>query len=301
MPKVTVIGSANVDFTIAVDHLPVAGETVLGQNVCQSFGGKGANQAVAAKQAGARVAFLAKLGSDSHGRAISERLLSIGLSREGLLFHPGSPTGVAFILVDAEGRNLIAVSPGSNQTLSADDVRQAAPLIAGADVLLAQLEIPFAAVMEALAIAKAHRVTTILNPAPTVPLSSDVLGLVDVLTPNEGEAARLTGLSDAAAAAHALRQQGVGCVIVTLAERGALLVEEKTARVLPAYPVRCIDSTAAGDAFNGALACAIAAGRPFDAAVAFANAAGALTTTKRGAQEALPSRHEIEQLWLRLV
>lgn len=300
MPKVIVVGSANIDFTVTVDHLPAAGETVIGKDFSQSFGGKGANQAVAAHRAGADVVFLTKLGCDANGQLIKQYLMSEGLPPEGLLHHPSRHTGVALILVDHTGQNVIAVAPGSNQTLDADDVRRYASLFADRSVLLAQLETSPEAVAEALAIAKAHRVTTILNPAPATPLPSDLLKLVDVLTPNEGEAQALTGRIDPAEAARALIRQGARFVVVTLAERGALLENRQGTRLFPAYPAHAVDTTAAGDAFNGALACALAEGRSLASAITFANAAGALTTTKRGAQDALPPRTEIERLLRRV-
>lgn len=284
------------DFTVTVDRLPTAGETVLGEDFYQSLGGKGANQALAALRAGATVTFLAKLGTDAHGQQLGLHLAFLGLPKESLLRDPNRPTGVAFIMVDRSGQNLIAVAPGSNQSLSVEDVKRASSLVAEAKALLAQLEIPLPAVAQALRIAKANGVLTILNPAPAQPLSPDILTLVDVLTPNEHEVQALTGLTDIAAAARALVERGAGSVIVTLGERGALLQDAQTARQFPTFAVKVVDSTAAGDAFNGALACALAEGRPLAEAVVFANAAGALTTTKRGAQEALPTRDEIERL-----
>lgn len=297
MPKVIVLGSANLDFTVAVDRLPTVGETVLGREFYQSFGGKGANQAVAAIRAGAEVVLLTMLGPDDYGRRIEQHLTSLGLPREGLLRHPTKPTGVALILVDEGGRNLIAVAPGSNQMLSLEDIRRASPLIAQGTVLLAQLEVPLAVVQEAFSIAKAMGLLTILNPAPAAPLPPALLKLVDVLTPNEGEANRLSGMTDPAEAARVLVEQGARSVIVTLGERGAFLLDAATTRLFPAYPVQAIDSTAAGDAFNGALACSLAESRSLlEDAVVFANAAGALATTKRGAQESLPTRTEIDRL-----
>jgi len=296
MSNVTVIGSANVDFTVRVDRLPSPGQTVLGQDFYQSLGGKGANQAVAALRAGATVTFLAKLGTDAHGQQLGLHLAFLGLPRESLLTDPSLPTGVALIMVDEKGRNLIAVAPGSNQALMVEDVKRASRLISEAAVLLVQLEVPLPAVAEALRIAKKHGVTTILNPAPAQPLSRDVLKLVDVLTPNESEAQALTGVKDVAAAARALAQQGVRAVVATLGDRGALLIRPDHAREFPAYAVKAVDATAAGDAFNGALACALAEGRSLEDAIVFANAAGALTTTKRGALESLPTRSEIEEL-----
>ncbi len=297
MSKVIVVGSANLDFTVAVDRLPKPGETVLGGEFSRSFGGKGANQAVAAKRAGADVVLLAKLGNDPNGWLIEQHLLSVGLPKEGLLQDPARPTGVALIVVDRTGQNQIAVAPGSNRSLSVDDVRQATSLITGANVLLVQLEVPLDTVIEALKIAKAHGLTTILNPAPAVPLSTDVLKLVDVLTPNEGEAQLLSGQTDPDEAARVVLYKGARSVVVTLGERGALLRDAETHRAFPAFSVHAVDTTGAGDAFSGALACALAEGQAMEDAVVFADAAGALTTTQRGAQESLPTRADIERLW----
>jgi ribokinase len=297
MPKVIVIGSANMDFTIAVDRLPAAGETVLGREFYQSYGGKGANQAIAARRAGADVVFLTKIGTDANGRLMEKHFGSSGLPPTGILRDPKMPTGVALIMVDRTGTNQIAVAPGSNQGLTAEEVQRASPLMAGARVLLVQLEIPLAAVHQALTIAKKHRVTTILNPAPAQPLSTELLKLVDILTPNTGEACHLGGQETADEAARVLVKRGARTVIVTQGADGALLMEaEGRPRSFPSFPVDAVDATGAGDAFNGALACALGSGEPIDKAITFANAAGALATTKRGAQEAMPSRREIEEL-----
>ncbi len=296
MRKVIVVGSANVDYTVAVDRLPAAGETVLGREFYQSFGGKGANQAVAARKAGADVFFLTKLGNDANGTLLERHLTGLGIPGAGLLRDPSTPTGVALIVVDRSGMNQIAVAPGSNRMLTVEEVDRASTLVAGGRALLVQLELPLAAVAEALTLAKRHRLTTILNPAPAVPLSSDVLKLVDVLTPNEGEARALTGQDDPAEAAQILLARGARRVIITLGSRGAWLRDAKTAKAFPAFPVEAVDSTGAGDAFNGALACALAEGRPLEEAIVFANAAGALTVTRRGAQDALPARREIDEL-----
>lgn len=296
MRKVIVVGSANVDYTVAVDRLPAAGETVLGREFYQSFGGKGANQAIAARKAGADVFFLTKLGNDANGKLLGRHLTGLGIPAAGLLRDPATPTGVAVIVVDRSGMNQIAVAPGSNRMLTVEEVGRTSTLMAGGRVLLVQLELPLAAVAEALTLAKRHRLTTILNPAPAVPLSSDVLKLVDVLTPNEGEARALTGQDDLAEAAQILLARGARCIIITLGARGALLRDAKADQVFPSFPVNAVDSTGAGDAFNGALACALAEGRPLEQAVVFANAAGALTVTRRGVQDALPSRREIDEL-----
>ena len=297
MSKVIVVGSANLDFTVAVDRLPRPGQTVLGGEFSRSFGGKGANQAVAAKRAGADVVLLTKLGNDPNGWLIEQHLLSVGLPKEGILPDPARPTGVALIVVDRTGQNQIAVAPGSNQSLGVDDVRHATSLIAGGNVLLVQLEVPLDTVVEALRIAKAHGLTTILNPAPAVPLSTEVLKLVDVLTPNEGEAELLSGQDDPDEAARVVLYKGARAVVVTLGERGALLRDAETQREFPAFSVHAVDTTGAGDAFSGALACALAEGQAMEDAIVFANAAGALATTKRGAQDSLPTRADIGRLW----
>ncbi len=297
MPKVIVIGSANLDFTVAADRLPRPGETVLGREFYQSYGGKGANQAVAARKAGADVVFLTKIGTDSNGRMMEKKLLSSGLPPTGLLRDPKTPTGVALIMVDRGGTNQIAVAPGSNQMLTAEEVQRASSLMAGAGVLLVQLEIPVGAVMMALTLARKTRVMTILNPAPAQPLSTELLKLVDILTPNEGEACALGGQDDPGEAARVLVKRGARSVIVTRGKEGALLVDGEAApQSFPAFAVDTVDSTAAGDAFNGALACALASGDELDKAISFANAAGALATTKRGAHDSFPSRRDIEQL-----
>jgi len=301
MSKVVVIGSANVDFTVRVERLPKPGETVSGGEFYTSFGGKGANQAIAALRAGAEVKFVAKLGRDPNGEEIYRHLTSLGLPPDGLLRDHAVPSGIALIIVDQEGRNLIAVAPGSNRRLSVEDIRSIVPFIAWGKVLLIQLEVPVEAVAEALKLAKAHGLLTVLNPAPARPLPSELLALVDLLVPNEREVATLAGIevSDpkgAALAGRRLLDSGGKAVLITLGEAGALLVQEAMERHFPAFPVQAIDTTAAGDAFCGALACALGEGRTLEEAVVFANAAGALAVMKRGAQDSLPTRDQIEDL-----
>lgn len=310
--QVVVIGSANLDLTVTVSRLPREGETILGGDLLLSNGGKGANQAVAALKAGAEVRFLAKVGRDPFGDRIYRDLVGAGLTADGLLRDESAPTGVALIVVDRQGRNQIAVAPGSNQLLLPAVIEQHEPFLAHGTVMLVQLEIPIVTVERALQFAKAHGMTTILNPAPASPLSDELLRQIDLLTPNETEAEALTGiavsnLSSAAAAAKALLLRGPQVVIVTLGAQGALLCTASVARHLPAIPVEAVDTTAAGDAFNGALAAALA-GKPhtealragrlraLEDAVRFANAAGTLTAIKRGAQESLPTKTEIERL-----
>ncbi len=307
MSAVVVIGSANLDLTVAVERLPREGETVLGGELLLADGGKGANQAVAALRAGAEVRFLANLGRDAFGDRICRDLVAAGLPAEGLLRDESAPTGVALIVVDRQGRNQIAVAPGSNGSLVPEMIEANEPFLAAGAVMLLQLEIPIATVERAFKFGAACGMTTILNPAPACDLPESLLRHIDLLTPNETEAEALTGIvvrdpASAAEAARALLARGPRAVIVTLGAQGALLCTGSTVRHLPAVPVKVIDTTAAGDAFNGALAAALAAPAGLDAlrdartledAARFANAAGALATTKRGAQESLPTKDEI--------
>ncbi len=293
---VVVIGSSNIDLTVIVDRLPARGETLFGQRFVQSFGGKGANQAVAAARAGAEVRFLSKVGADAYGDLIAQHLQAEGLSRQVLLRDADAPTGVAMILVDSAGENQIVVVPGSNQRLTAADVRQHAGLMGDARVLLVQMEVLQETVEEAVLLAKQHGLTTILNPAPACLLSQDLLRLVDILTPNETEVRTLTGVTDPAEGAHLLAVRGVGTVVVTCGDEGALLSHGKSFTHVPAFVVDAIDSTGAGDAFNGVLACALAEGIEIEAALERASAAGALATTKVGAQASMPARRDIDRL-----
>lgn len=293
---VVVVGSSNIDFTAAVDRLPARGETLLGHHVVQSFGGKGANQAVAAARAGAKVAFLSKVGGDPNGALIEQHLAAQGFSQLVLLRDVAAQTGVAMILVDAAGDNQIVVVPGSNQRLTPADVRQHAGLISEARVLLIQLEIPVETVQECLRLAKRHGLLTILNPAPASPLPPECLPMVDILTPNEREACVLAGVTDAVEAAGVLLNSGTGAVVVTRGAEGAVISRGEQVISVPAFVVEAIDSTGAGDAFNGALACGLAEGMPIETAVEMAVAAGALATTGHGAQAAIPSRGNIDRL-----
>ena len=301
MSKVVVIGSANMDFTVRLERLPQLGETMSGGEFYTAFGGKGANQAVAAHKAGADVRFLAKVGCDQSGEAIIKHLEVLGLTSEGILRDESLHSGVALIVVDRMGNNAIAVAPGSNWNLTEEDIRRAESHISWGEVLLAQLEIPLLTVKEALRLAKAHGLVTILNPAPAHPLPGEVLSLVDILTPNEMEAASLTGIKvdnvdETARAARKLFESGAKQVIVTLGKEGCCWVRKDCAQTFPSFPVVAVDSTAAGDAFNGALACAVAEGRPMQEAIRFGSAAGAIAVTRKGAQDSLPTRDEITNL-----
>jgi ribokinase len=301
MSRVVIVGSANTDLPARADRLPRPGETVTDGEFMVSFGGKGANQALAALKAGAEVTLLAKIGQDTYGNLLHNHLVKAGIGRRGLLRDPEVPAGVALIAVDQAGNNQIVVAPGSNKRFTVEDLRVLEPLLQGGAIFLAQMEIPLPTIQYALKSAKSQGMTTILNPAPFVPLSSECYSFIDVLTPNEREASDLTGievtgLDEAKKAASVLRSRGCPTVIITLGAQGSLLCQEETILVFPSFPVHAIDSVAAGDAFNGALAAALSERQSLREAVRFANAAGALCTTKRGAQESLPTRREIEQL-----
>ena len=301
MPRVVVIGSANMDITVRVERLPHLGETVSGGEFYTAFGGKGANQAVAAYKAGADMRFLAKVGCDQNGDAIIENLEGLGLSSEGILRDESRHSGVAIIMVDGMGNNAIAVAPGSNRNLTQEDVLMAESHISWGQVLLAQLETPLPSVREALRLARTHGLVTILNPAPAHPLPGEMLSLADILTPNEVEAAALTGIDvqsadEATRAAEKLLESGAKQVIVTLGKEGCCWVRRDRTQTFPPFPVEAVDSTAAGDAFNGALACAVAEGCPMEEAILFGSAAGAIAATRRGAQDSLPTRDEIVNL-----
>jgi ribokinase len=299
VPRVCVIGSANVDYTVALPRLPSPGETVSGGTLLVNLGGKGANQALAARRLGGEVRMIGCVGDDADGRRIGESLAAAGIGVEGLVSSDDAATGTALIMVDAEGRNQIAVAPGANHRLTVEMAAPFAESIAWADIVACQLETPLPVVRWALAEARRHDLVTILNPAPVQPLDPDILALVDFLTPNEHEAARLTGLEvdsleSAREAAGRLLASGAGSVLVTLGESGVLACHADNAVHFPAFSVQVVDTTAAGDAFNGALALGLAAGGTLEQAIPLASAAAALACTKRGAQDSLPWRAEVE-------
>lgn len=286
---------------IQLARLPQPGETILGGEFSMAAGGKGANQAVAAARAGGRVTFVARVGKDLFGGQAVAGFRQDGIDTRYVFRTAAAPSGVALIFVAKGGENSIAVASGANARLSPADIRQARLAMAKARVLVAQLETPLATVLAAAQTASAHGVKVILNPAPARPLPARLLKLVSILTPNETEAELLSGGkvdSDRAVvkAGAALRAQGVGTVIITLGARGAYYAAERESGFVPGFKVKAVDTTAAGDVFNGALAVALAEDRPLAEAVRFANAAAALSVTKLGAQPSAPRRREIERL-----
>jgi len=298
--SIVVVGSSNTDMIIRVPRIPRAGETLLGGEFLTAAGGKGANQAVGAARAGGKVAFIARVGRDAFGDQAIAGLLRDGIDVSRVFRDKLTPSGVALIFVAQDGENSIAVAGGANAKLSPSDVKKAAGVIRSAGLLVAQLETPLATVTAAVELAVKAGVPVILNPAPARPLPNSLLERISILTPNETEAELLTGIkvTDAAAAAKAcskLRSRGVGIVILTLGKRGAFLADANGERLVPGFKVKTVDSTAAGDIFNGALSVALAEGKAVFDAVRFANAAAALSVTRLGAQPSAPSRADIEK------
>jgi ribokinase len=298
---ITVVGSLNMDLVARAPRIPQPGETIIGSDFHTVPGGTGANQAVAAARLGAQVSMVGRVGRDAFAESLLNNLAAAGVDHTFVVHDPQAATGVALIAVDDAGQNSIIVASGANVRLSPADVDGAEAAIAGADALLLQLESPLETVTRAAKVAHAHGVPVILNPAPARSLPGVLLALVDVLIPNESETALLTGLpvgdpAEAEAAATALRELGVGTVILTLGERGALLAREDGAEYFPAFEVTPVDTTAAGDAFVGGFAVALAEGRSLAEAVQWGNGAGALATTKLGAQPSLPTRQDLEGL-----
>jgi ribokinase len=303
MPKIAVVGSINLDLVVPVPRHPVPGETVLGGELAEHPGGKGANQAVAAARLGAQVAMVGRVGADPDGVRLRAALEREGVSIRWVLVEPGARTGRALVAVDREtGENTIIVSPGANTALASEHCAASGAVLRDASVTLLQQEVPAATVEAA---ARLSGGTVLLNPAPARDNQAaradlrDLLDMVDILVPNRTELAALTGrpLPDLHAVAEAaLSLRGPSAVVVTLGGDGALLCEEGAVLVVPAFDVLPVDTTAAGDAFCGALACAIAEGRALHEAVRHANAAAALATTLPGAQPSLPTRSEVEKL-----
>jgi ribokinase len=296
--RIVVVGSVNTDMVIKGPRLPRPGETVVGGRFVMVPGGKGANQAVAAARLGAHVALVAKVGQDLLGEQAVESYRREGIQTDLVFRDPAIHTGVALILVDAGGENLISVASGANAALSPADVDRAADLIAGADLLMLQLEIPLETVCRAAQLAAAAGVRVILDPAPAAPLPRELLGDATFLTPNEHEAERLTDVAvhdeaSARAAARRLLGEGARNVIITLGAKGALLAWPRGEILIAAPTVAAVDSTAAGDAFNGGLAWALGRGLPIEEAVRQACAVGALATTRLGAQSSLPTWEEL--------
>jgi ribokinase len=301
-PGVLVVGSITADVTAFAQRLPLPGETVLGTDATIVLGGKGANQAVAAARFGVDTWMVGCVGRDSLATLTLEGLARHGVSTD-FIQQVDAPTGIAHIRVDGRGQNDIVIAPLANAQLSAADVDAALAALAGSvQVLLLQLEIPEAVTVYAAAAGKRAGLTVIFDPAPAAPIETHAWKSLDVVTPNESEASRLTGISvtdsaTAAAAADWFIQRGVRDVVVTMGSEGALVVNNEGSKSFyPAHQVESVDSTAAGDAFTGTLGSALSQGMSLDEAMRYAMAAGALTVTKRGASPSLPTAQEVHAL-----
>ncbi|MFL4214702.1 ribokinase [Enterobacter mori] len=298
--NLVVLGSINADHILNLETFPTPGETVTGNQYQVAFGGKGANQAVAAGRSGANIAFIACTGDDDTGERVRKQLASDNIDVSPVSVVEGESTGVALIFVNAEGENVIGIHAGANAALTTERVEAQRAIISGADALLMQLESPVESVLAAANIAHENHTTVVLNPAPARVLSDELLALVDIITPNETEAEKLTGIrvendGDAARAAGALHDKGIGTVIITLGSRGVWVSANGEGRRVPGFKVKAIDTIAAGDTFNGALVTALLEGRAMDEAIRFAHAAAAIAVTRKGAQPSVPWRKEIDE------
>lgn len=299
-PKICVVGSCMIDLISRVPRLPKLGETMFGHEFHMGYGGKGANQAVMAAKLGAQVTMVAKVGRDVFGEGTVKNFRDLGIDTGRVLFDDTRFSGVAPIFVDDNARNFIVIVPGANSGLSPADAQSAREVILAADILICQLEIPVETTLEAFRIAKEGGVRTILNPAPAAAIPDELLRLADICAPNETETELLTGMpagtpAEAQAAARRLLARGTKTVILTLGERGAMVVDEGNVETLPAVPVSAVDPTGAGDAFVGSLAVFLGEGLAFPDAVRRANAVAALSVTRIGTQVSFPARNEADE------
>ena len=297
--RIGIIGSANVDLVVRADHMPAPGENVFGDNFRMIPGGKGANQAVAVARLGGRARFIGRVGRDSFGEMLLASLRADGVETDGLAAVADAPTGVALIVIDRKGQNSIVVAPGANRRLMPADVEALRPALEKLDAILMQLEIPMETVVHTIRLARQINVPVILDAGPVRAQPPDEVFRVAILSPNEAETGALLGsairdLKDAEGAGREMLHRGAGAVVLKLGSKGALLVTEDECLHVPAHQVKVVDTTAAGDAFTAALAVYRTEGLALPEAVRMANKAGALATTKLGAQPSMPSREELE-------
>ncbi|ERT12682.1 ribokinase [Photorhabdus temperata] len=298
--KLAVLGSINADHILNLESFPRPGETVIGKQYQIAFGGKGANQAVAASRSGADITFIACVGEDDIGSRICQQLAMDNIKTSGIEVIEGETTGVALIFVNQQGENVIGINTGANAALTPEYFYRYQNIIEEADTLLMQLESPLETVQLAAEIAKQNDTKVILNPAPAQKLSDQLLSLVDIITPNETEAEYLTGItvkddSGAEKAAQILHDKGIATVIITLGSRGVWLSEKgQKGEIVPGFKVKVVDTIAAGDTFNGAFVTALLEGKAMLSAVRFAHSAAAIAVTRQGAQPSVPWRNEID-------
>jgi len=301
-PLIAVVGSANVDLTTCNDVFPRPGETIFGKKFDLGFGGKGANQAVAARLCGANVGMVAKVGSDLFGPATIKNFESLGIDATYVRIAEGVSSGVAPIFVDPSGQNRIIVVKGANDTLSPEDVDAAAPLLRKAHVIILQFEVPLRTVYHTVKFAKANGIRCIVNPAPAQPVDYKEVGAADCFIPNESEAETITGMPvrsviDAKKCAEFLLRQGMRRVVITLGECGFLAAGPDRIAHIPAFRVQAVDTAGAGDAFIGSLAVFLSEGLPEEVALSRANLYAALSTTKVGTQKSFCKQAEFEEQW----
>jgi len=291
---IAVLGSANIDLVVEMAGIPGRGETVLGTSMHRYSGGKGANQAVAAARLGADVCFFGKVGKDSPGDEVLRSLHESGVSTSCVERTSDSPTGMACVWVETTGENTIVVVPGANAAVDSEYVMRVFDRLVEADVLLLQFEIPLETVAFVLSQLPVGKPMVIVDPAPVHDLAGLKLERIDILTPNRGELTALTGIEEMGPAGGSLIRRGVRTVVCKAGENGSFWIKEDTVHI-PALLIDAVDTTAAGDAFNGALACALADGRPMSNALRWANAAGSLAASRSGAQPSLPTRPDLER------
>ena len=300
--RISVVGSLNMDLVIRSPHIPQPGETIIGSDFQTIPGGKGANQAVAAARLGGEVSMVGRVGDDAFADVLLDNLAAAGVDTTFVKRDKTTASGVALIVVDDDGENIIVVASGANMQLSETNVESAEQVIAASDVLILQLEVPLPVVNRAAQIARANEVTVVLNPAPACELPRDLLKLVDVLVPNESETALLTGLPidsqvELERAANKLLSSGIRSVVITLGGRGAYLAStDYKSKIYEAFSVQPVDTTAAGDAFVAGLAVNYGAGKTLPDAIRWGNAAGAMAALRFGAQSSLPTRMEVIKL-----
>lgn len=296
-PKIVVIGSTNTDMILKLSHIPGPGETVLGGEFSIAQGGKGANQAVASARAGGNVVFISCIGDDQFGQKAIEKLGNEGIETSYIKVIRDVASGIAMINVAETGENSISVAPGANSYLFPADIQNAEDVIKMADMILIQLEIPVETVLKAVKIAKNFNVPVILNPAPACALSDEILTNVDIITPNEKEAAVLAGVEPVNISipelAVSLGKKVSGTVIITLGKEGAFYCQNNVGRQINGYKVNVIDTTAAGDTFNGYLAVSLASGNRLEDAISIANKAASLSVMRLGAQPSIPYYDEV--------